>query len=466
MNDRLMDLLDSYESYSSFARETDAYSFTDLFVAPDAHIYCDYVSSPYFNKELSLDKYLEYSLNQDRKRVRISNLKKSDYTFLDGRWHVKVFFDKFVEYEDRNGVVFSSSTIGGDYRIVMDCFWNPEEERFSIESISGTKPTGLIIPDGHFAVIEKRNEVDSLVRIGKDKLIFNKDAFAFLPSVKDITLPDDNYSLKVMENAVTDIYSLYSLNVRHTPIRARLRFSMLPFGAYRMESTYEQLEYNSNGGELTAEAGYSLSLAPRSKLVFSMGAGLSTGTISMNADGINYSYDIDGKGTVRTYSLDRITESIELTDFVIPAYISFEQGLGKKLGFVLDLGTKLYLNMSSKLSPYHITGSVDGIEFDEDYSQFISPSVTRINQFSVSCFGRTGICYNIVNGLFASLNAGYEWGLTDTYSPSVMTPWYDENGIYPLVFFKETDVPLHSFLSSISYRRNGFIMDFGFLLKF
>ena len=50
MNEKLLDLVDSYERFSSFERRSDASSYLDLFVAPNAKVWCDYLSSELFGR--------------------------------------------------------------------------------------------------------------------------------------------------------------------------------------------------------------------------------------------------------------------------------------------------------------------------------------------------------------------------------------------------------------------------------
>lgn len=473
MNDRLADLLDNYESFSRFSRSSDEESFYDLFIDSDVSVYCDFVSSNSFDKQVSVSKYIDISSRYKEHTVIIANLKKDNYSFKDGAWHIRVSFDKIVGYKDKAGTTFRKKTVGGDYRIEMSCVWNPKKDCFLIEDISGIKPAGFSFPSD-FAVVRKKNEVDEKVLYDNQSLAFDDMWLAVIQDGKQFSIKDDNYLLKVIREETVERYNLYTFDIRQTPMRARMRLSFSPFGAYRVVSSYDNLSTSSFGAEASVDFGYSINVASASKLVFYTGAGLSLGSINMSAGNVDYEYSVydkSGKQTIRDYHLESVTEGVRLTDFVIPAYLSFEQGLGSGLALVADAGVKVYLNLNSTTVPYHVKGTVtsngDTEEFDSDYYQFVSPNIMPVNQFSVSAFGKAGIEYAILQGLYANLHLGYEYGLTESYSSvASMVKWYDENGIFPMIYYGESDVPLHSFLSSITYRRNAILLELGLRYKF
>ena len=135
MNDKLLEVIISYENYASFADSYMQYSFVDLFALADAPVYCDYIASENFGKQVPASEYATYSTGAIRVMfVEVRNLKKSDYRLHEGRYIVSVEFDKCLEYEDELNTYFATTdnTIGGDYHIKMECVFNKEENKFYI----------------------------------------------------------------------------------------------------------------------------------------------------------------------------------------------------------------------------------------------------------------------------------------------------------------------------------------------
>lgn len=479
MNERLVDLVDGYERFSRFDGRSDAYSFLSLFRSSNVKVYCDYLASNNFGKQIAVSNYIEESKGLEDRRIRISNLSKSPLEYRDGRWHTKIEFDKFVEYEDTLGFTFStvSPMAGGDFHIVMECVWHKDDEEFRIENISGTVSPSFVFPENDFHVVERKNEVDSRILYNGKHLEFNEYGFAILQGGGEFDVDDDDFVLTKNISPGSGRYDLYSFKLVPKRGRARAYVAYSP-GAYSVTSLTPDLINNTSFGvEIGAEIGYAISLSKASKLGLYVGAGLAHSSINLNAKNVSYSYTLSNAAGVdysRHYRLDEATEGINLTDFVLPFFLSWELNLGKKVAVVIDAGAKVYLGLSASPRPYHIAGMAvgeDGVEspIDTVFDEFIFPNQNSVNQFAVSIFGKGGVDFSIGGGKFAFLHAGWEQGLTDSYpaSPSVMGTWYNGlAGVYPLVLSGENDIATRSFLSTITYKRKGLVVEAGIRFKF
>lgn len=480
MNERLIDLVDNYERYSRFEGRSDAYSFLALFRRPDVKVYCDYMASTDFGKDIAVSDYVTLTQQLADRFVQISNLRHGPYEYKDGRWHTVLEFDKRIDYEDEKGYTFSTRfpIAGGDFHLVADCVWVEDDEEFRIESLTGSKNPSSVFPEGKFYIVQRKNEIDNRILSGGKPLEFNDYGFTILGGNPSFEFDDDDYLLTRNTEQGTDRYDILTFSMVPKRFRARARFSFSPIGAYAVTTGTDDIKASSFGVEAGGDIGYALSLAKSTKLAFYTGLGFSVSSISLNAENVSYGYDItlpDASGNpytyLRSYELQKVTEGISLTDIAIPFYASLEQNLGSKLAVVADAGVKIYLSTTAKARPYHITGTVlDGegqySTIDQDFTRFVAPNQNTLNQFSVSLMAKAGIDYSFATGKYAFIHVGYEHGLTESYSPEAMRKWFDAKGIYPLVYYEGTDVAVHSFLSSISYRRSGLVAELGIRIKF
>ena len=480
MNERLIDLVDNYERFSRFEGRSDSYSFLSLFRRPDVKVFCDYMASTDFGKEISVSDYVTLSQELADRFVQISDIRHGPYEYKDGHWHTMLEFNKRIDYEDEKGYTFSTNfpIAGGDYHIVAECVWMEDNEEFQIESINGRQNPSSSFPEGKFLIVQRKNEIDNRVLSNGKPLVFNDYGFSIQGGNPSFEFDDDDYLLTQNLEQGTDRYDILTFNMVPKRFRARGRLSLSPFGAYAVTTASEDVKASSFAVEAGADIGYALSLAKSTKLAIYTGLGFSFSSISLSAENISYGYDITTSGATgepftyrRTYDLQKVTEGIVLTDIAIPFFASLEHNFGKKLAIVADAGVKIYLNTTASARPYHILGTVLGQEeeaytIDQDFDRFVAPNQNTLNQFSVSLMAKAGIDYAFATGKYAFIHVGYEHGLTESYSPEALRKWFDAGGIYPLVYYNGADVAVHSFLSGVSYRRGGVVMEAGIRIKF
>ena len=469
MNERLMDLVDSYERYSAFEGRSDAYSFLGLFRSPDVEVWCDYVAGEHYGKYIPARQYVEYSKILEDRNVMISRLKKSDYEYTGGRWRTRIEFDKQVEYEDSLGFTFStrSPLVGGDFHIIIECAWQPDNEEFLIERITGVENPRMSFPKEHFQIVQRKNEIDSRVLYNGEPLDFNEYGFVVLPEGGTYDFDDDDYDLMAFSEPGTPRYDIYSFSVKQKRLRARAH-SGFTYNPLKVETVYgDALAPSSFAVDFGVDFGISISLGKSFKYVPYVGAGyahtwfdMSTAMLSDNGN-VQYTY-LD-----RYYNLVA-DERFAFDDVVVAlSPLSFEINMSKKAAFIIDAGVKAYLNLSAK----------DGYEINFTspaevnlLNGYLSPNVKPFgpaegepNFWVLSAFGKLGADIGLSKGLFLSVRAGAEYGLgSDTgslrnvlYTNKVTSKYYDSsNGVYPVVYRNNAqgrieDIKVHSFKNSI-----------------
>lgn len=476
MNDRLLDLIDSYERYSSFENRSDAYSFVALFRSPESKIWCDYIASGAYGNMITAKEYADYSRELEDRSVKISRLKKSDLVFRDGRWRVNLEFDKQVEYEDSLGFTFStrSSMIGGDSHIVMECVWMPDREEFLIENLRGSLHPSSTFPEGKFHIVEQKNEIDANVRYGRDKLSFNEYGFAIVPEGEEFRMDDDDIVLMQNRKEGTERYDIMSFATKQVRWRARAHAAYAPM--YIVGSDDAHIRHSSTGFSFGGEIGYAF-LGKRSfKMLAYTGLELTFNNIALSlADPVSYSV------LAQDYKITAASEGISIWDFSIPMFLSFEQNIGRKFCIVADLGLKFNMNLAMNQQKYSLTYVLNkdtAHPQTQQFDSFINPNKNEINPWGISFFGKAGADYAFMKGKYVYLRAGYELGLYPgggyAYSPAVPTSWYSSGStsqILPLVYRiddagKMEQIAVHSFLGSINFKRSGFILEVGVRFKF
>ena len=119
MNEKLQDLVEDYKRLSSFDRLSDASAYMDLFVAPNAKVWCDYMSSEYFGRYVAVRNYVDLAKDFTYCTAKVSNLKQHEISLVNRDWHAIVEFDKIIDYEDGMGFTFSSRP--EECHFAMDC---------------------------------------------------------------------------------------------------------------------------------------------------------------------------------------------------------------------------------------------------------------------------------------------------------------------------------------------------------
>ncbi len=484
MNDKLLDLLLSYENYSSFTESHMKNSFQGLFASSDVLVYCDIISSDKYGELIPVSKYATYLSDTVSVRfVEILNLNKTDYVFENGSYRVTVEFDKSLEYEDSLLTVFTTEdALIGLFHIKMECQYDKDEDRFIIRRIEGEPNDRCTFPLGDFTIVVRNDDRDESLLVDGNPLHFNLFDEAVVHGTSLPRLPQEDEDLIVIPSTIssTNRYSKVRYSYMTKRLRLKTGVSISPFGAYKVESPISFSSRRSSAYEMNVDFGYAFPLASDTKLAVFTGIGLSYSTLSLSVKDIAYSYKMSNyQGIIcdREYRLSSVNEGLSFLDVVIPLYLSYEELLNDKIALSVDAGIKLYLNASTYVSPNTVKGTSalvhDGVvltttELPKTISQYMIAGNYVRNTYDLAGFGKVGVEYRfkIRQYLFAKL--GYLYSLTDSYNSNHNEWFKPTDNIYPFVYSDRSgvDVAVRSFVDCISYRRSAFTFDIGYRMKF
>ena len=415
MNERLIDLVDTYERCSRFSSRSDGYTFQSLFRSPDSQVWCDYMAASDFGKMITVSEYVAQSRSLEDRSVLISNLSRQPFSYHDGRWHATIEFDKRIEYEDSLGFTFStvSPLAGGDFHITLDCVWNKTEEEFRIDKLTGTENRGFTFPRGNFHIVQRKNEIDSRVLYDGKPLSFNDYGFVILPDGGTFDFDDDDYVLSYDTSPGSGRYDVFSFSVKAKKWRVRPRVSYL-FNPLKVNTIYTGYSPTSMALEVGVDAGYALSLGKSLKLVLYPGIGFSHTWFGMGSAPVAGNQNVYYTFFDRTYDLSA-RESFTLDDFTVSAVASVEYNLSKTMTLAFDAGVKTYLNLNSTDS---YTLKFTEPEDANLLSGYLNPNTIKIgpqdgepNFWTLSLLGKAGLDFLVSGGTYAFVHAGVEYGL-------------------------------------------------------
>lgn len=484
LNRNLLELIDSYERNSFPRGGSSTDDFLELF-SDGARIYCDYFSTKSFGKQITPTQYAQYSEAFSPVRgALIENLRKEDYTINGNICTVVVKFDKKMPYIDDQRVIFSEKyqTLDGFFHVIMQCSCRLDGLNFKIDNIEG-EYTGN--PLGERFVIVKHTSSDD------DKvLLYNGKPLGFTEDVENVPVQssdgfssgDDDIILSRKERTTNDDcrYSILSFDYKPLQLRAKAHFGAAPVMAYSVDSPVNFSSKKSSAYEVGADLAYLFKLNNKNKLGFGAGLYLSFSSLNLGVSDVKYSIPLyhAQKSYERHYNLDSVSEGLKFTDVVLPIFLAYEAKLSKRITYTIDLGTRLYLNMNTKVFPYRVSGSAyndygDGSksqveDISGQYTRYMVPVNYKRNTYDISLFAKTGVDTYVTKYLALGLQVGYEYGLTTSYS-SNKSNWYSpESGEYPFIYsFKSgKDVAVRSFADCIEYRRNALWLGVGLKYKF
>lgn len=487
MNERLLDLIDDYERYSSFGNKSDASSFLALFFAPNAKVWCDYVSSEYFGRMVNVRDYVEMTKDMEYHSVRISNLSKHDFFYANHDWHTTIEFDKSIDYEDGLGFTFTtrSDMAGGDYHIAMDCVWLPKESVFRIEKISGAVKNQSDFQSGLFRVVKHQESLDSKLLYDGKPLKYNEYGFAVLPNRGEFTINDDDFRLQQEVVPGHGRYDVYSFAADPKLFRVRPRMSFL-INPVTVKTVYgSDFQPASVGIEAAADFGVALRISDDIKYVPYIGVGIAHSWVDLRSRAL-----LGGHRAAYTYN-DRYykfkaTETFSFDDFVVslsPA--SFEYRFDNGLVAALEAGFKVYTNIvATDIYSITFTNPTDAhlIHGFRNVEELPLSTDKGLNHYWIaSVFAKGGLDFSFKESSLLFVHLGIENGMGSysgtfknvIYNNPNPTPWLDdEAGIYPVVYRMNgstlEDIKDHTFKSSIKSvrRRLSGIIEFGYVYKF
>lgn len=494
MNQLILNIVDEYERSSALYDSESIYTFRELFVSPDATVYCDLMGTANYQSPVTLKEYIQEANDHARGNLEVSilNVQKGEMAYADGYWMIPVTFQKEMSYSDENGVLFSAREYygGQHYRITLNLRYSPEDGTCLIHSIEGRNNSSKTFPKGKFQVITQNHDLSPRNQVYADKmtyegrpLVYNSFGQAivsadFHPEIDDPDVAYEKILLSSSENYENVMYSF-----KQFKSRTKLRLGVAPIMAYSMKSSGNNVALSRS---MAFEAGIDIGatfLAGNAKVGVYTGAAISISNAKFSQkDTIRFSSQqiLLQEGNMYntqsvSYSIDSASESIAYKDIMIPLYFECEHRMGAAALFIWNFGAKAYIPLDTDPGDYQVKGTrtigdkvtvMDGV-----YDRFLYPVSYKRNSFSLSAMANIGADINLINSgsfknrLLATVRAGYEYGITPVYVTNGGNRTYDSKMLFVYDPNNRVDVASHSLISNITLRRHAVWLELGIKIK-
>ena len=503
VNLRMLELVEKYESALRTSRSFpfSKRNYVRLYTSPQDSVYSDlmdYNPGTYVKVEDLANELAQRSMLT----CNVANLDKGVYMWRDGKWHISLYIDKTVSYSTVNPsrvaepaksiVQFKSDEYyQSPYRITLNCSYDPQTGRCSIESVEGNVASEMPHLSSRFMVVQRNGEKDKRIKVvgtPGDSLHFNRNEQAFV-SHSAVKPWHDDVIILADTIATTRAFDHVKLNYKVLHWRAKVRFAMTLGSAFKVNSSsLKSLNFSSKSSsyEFGADVGYTTLVGKRTTLGVFTGLGMAFSSLSMETSApFTYSYQLsDSKGVLynRTYSINSMKEALKYNDVVIPIYLNFDHKLYKGLALEWSLGAKLYINGKVSVTPFTVDGNVVADyanggtgaaaalgSISGEYDRFLLPDTYTRSAVDMSLMGGLGFKYGFLsNRLLVSAKFSYELGATQVHKSKGISMFDSEQQYYPVVYSARTksNVATQSFMSAVSYNRQACWLEIGLTYKF
>ena len=493
MNARVLDLIESYERYSSLYDDEAKYYFELLFNNNDAApIFCDLMGMPEYLEDITVRKYIDLLMQQSQNTVvTLKDVAKGEYEFRDGKWYVPVAFRKSVSYIDQGGYVFSvEDYFGAEYNMLMQLCYDPVTDNCYACSVKGELKSTKTFPKERFMIVDRSTEIDpksakymESLTVNGMPLEYNQFGQAIL-APGEISTYDPDVEITTEKGYEGFNYDVVSFKFNPKNTRIRLRYGYAPF-AYSVNNLNNKFTEKSSAMEMGADLGFAFQVGVKSKMSFNFGAALSLSNISLDyspASPVRYDYSYlsgasNGMLTTGTvaYQINGASEAVKYTDFVVPVYFEVEHNVNKWLMISWDFGVKGYYALGSQVvTPYSLVAmaSVNGgaqnnvmlASAADGRPVFVVPNSYAKNTIDLSATANLGADFSLYKrNIYAMLRVGYEYGILNSYQSDQRA--FDQ--LTPVVYDADAGkhVAVNSLFSGQSFKRNALWISFGFKFK-
>lgn len=485
--EKVLNVVESYESLASLSSEGDVYEFRQLFT-DNATVDSDIIGDVSYMKTLPVDEYIN-RVETTGVYTEMRNVKKvADIFFKDDSWHVAVEFNKQLYYYDNNGVYFNvRKYYEGDYiNVLMNLEYSDKEDVCYIESIRCNINSKKEFPSCKFIIVDNNNRNDdprqmkyfSMLKANGKELVFDENGHALYDSNTIFSIDDVDIDVEtVATDIATDAYTFTDFTFTKHAERFKFRLGYAPF-AYSVTGN-SNIKHSSNAYEVGVDYGATFRPRARSKMGFFVGAGMQLSSVSLGIiNSITNTHEISQlvnntgvhKTTYFAYTIKEANEQVSYMDLFVPIYFEIEHILGAKKRVMLswNFGVKSYINLSAKAKkPYTATFNLttEGNDITTSFDSFIVPNTYAKDRFfDISGIANLGVDYGVVkNKLFVNASIGYEIGILNSYTSSKI-PYTDP--IMPSLNSNIEHVAVNSLISGLSFRRNALWISLGIKCKF
>ena len=473
-------ILESIQKYETNLDIHDNFAerdFRSLFQSDDILVYCDILDYK-CGERIPLDEYIDELSKRENISYELMDLMLSDPELRDDGWHITASFSKTMLYT-RGSVIFSSSEyFDNTYDLKADFLYDEESRSCKIVSLDGTNRSRRAPLEEHFIVVQhndakynpKAAKLDDKLSSHGRKLSFNSFGQAFAD--REIRSNDEDMII------VTDILEHYPdfdyVTMKYKSTHWRIRpYAGLAFGGPYKFTTTMHNDNTSSGYEAGVDVGYMFPLGNGFHAGLFVGGAVSNSSISFSYDDpVSYSltaYDENGHGTERMYAIDSMTESVEYSHIVIPAYLSVTRSFGGGFSAELCAGVKYYNVIGIGPGGYKISGKINNNGFETYYRKFFNARSYKPEPLDLSLKFGFGVSYPLVKKLmYINMRVEYESGITDFHKSDNNKLFDQTDGDYPLVYSSvyNEDIATRSFLDCVTIRRNALWGQVGFTVKF
>lgn len=453
--DESITTLENYISMATIYDDETYYNFIDLFELPTTPVYNDLLGLSTATT-LPVNQYVSIlSRGLRNKKVLVSNVHSEGASFINGKWQVKLSFDKRISYVDSCGTYLSSAEFYDslDYRLTATLDFDPNKNVCKIKEISGTINSQKKLADNYFA-FQRTNPRDNELFYKGELLTFNSYDQALLGGSRDLQSLKENFSYKNADMALRPLANDCQVSMRYKMKRFRLR-PHFDFGlgkAFQLDGDNLFSDNKSSGSSFGLDFGVGLSSSRTFSLSLFTGVGISQSTMELSYQNNDYSFettaDVDGESYIRHYKDLELSQKMKFTELNFPLYFDFNFRIVNSLSLYIDLGARFDLDMGHKVDvtegsaeAFGIYSQYNNLKLDSHWpyngfgnrkyssSDLVNADLININSFTISGMGGIGFRYSLSNiPLSFELGTNYVMGLmnlietTNISAPGNTTP--------------------------------------------
>lgn len=440
-------VMEDYERFSSMANAETQYQFLHLFESESTLVFNDLLGLSEAN-EMPVREYVDLlKPPTGYPSVKIKNLAKSEKWQQDGVWLMDVTFNKEISYTNKCEILLSSKEYyNKDYSMNATLAWNPQTRSCKIIRITGSMDSEVKPLPHPFMVLTRTNEKDNIVTYLGSKLSFNSFDQAFLPiEAKERTkenpfsVGDDDTKIKLLKNAdIDNDCDIYSLSYKSKHWRTKLHFDFVLGNGIVAEGGANGIDEKQNSMEFGVDLGYVIPSASKLKTGIFLGVGYSSTSYDLAIPQMCYQYsasgvaEIDGDDYNRYYNITDLKQSYKLSSISVPLYADFEYRFNGLVSAYVDLGAKMYYNMSldasdfsGKYTAYGVYPQYQNLVILSDINGFAKDgSLTnsnlinadlKPNTITVDGMAALGCRVKLIDNLYFDLSASYQMGFMNVY---------------------------------------------------
>lgn len=429
----VVDLFEEYERYAGIDEDFANYasSLRALFENGESMVYNDLlgISS---GQSLSIREYVSLMSEQSSTtRVEIKNIQRESIVRDGDACRIICAFDKYVNITNMCGIEFASDYFNAtDYKLVATIVYDLEHKSCLFEKIEGNVEKVRELSED-FRIFKNTSPRDKDVLYNGKPIEFNAMGQAFVSSEGNFYYKDPEVVLKLIEDDPQ--CRIWHMAYKAKPWRVKPHFDFGLGNAFSMSGAEQLSTSKSSGSSFGLDFGYVIPSKTKIKLGIFAGIGISKHNMVLAYTNPDYciqtNADVDNDTYYRHYKNLSLVQKEKYSDLSIPVYADVNVHLTPLFSFYVDLGVKLNMSMTHKISGiegnayvYGVYPDYDDLHLDEEWglNGFGNVVFTEENAnldlgkspSGIDLFGAAGLRVNIPNTPIAvDLGVNYLMGL-------------------------------------------------------